>query len=388
MSRVARLGFTLVEVLTVIAVIGILAAILLPAVQFAREAARRTQCQNNLRNIGAALGTYHDTHKVYPPAKINPGAYCPDFDCTEKGFPAPGSTTPTDWPVLGGGTKNTTGWVLLLPYLEQETVYERYNMNYPSSASAFNSGTQMPLAPTNSSDNVETKMQANGITAVSVRLAVFVCPSDTEPDVQNYLPYTTTEKYSTSNARRSNYRFSAGAYDEYSNTYGYYSTNRVRKLKEAATAQKVAPDRVDPATVFPPLGMFGNNGAASIDKVTDGAHKTIAIGESLQILSDPNSGTFWGSGTFGCCHGVIYPPELPQAPYFTLNAKDTQGVPPANPRLPRPFVFSSAHRGGVHFLFADSTVQFLNDSIDLGLLYKLSTIDGSTWRDKEIIDNF
>jgi prepilin-type N-terminal cleavage/methylation domain-containing protein len=388
----ARLGFTLVEVLTVIAVIGILVAILLPAVQFAREAARRTQCQNNLRNIGAALGTYHDTHRVYPPAKINPGAYCPDFDCQDKGYPAPGSETPSDWPALGGGTKNTTGWVMLLPFLDQEVVYDQYNMDYPSSASAFNSFSKMPLAPVDSNESSEEKMQVNGITAVSVRISVFVCPSDVEPDLQNYEPYTTSAKYSTSNARRANYRFSTGAYDEYSNTYGYYTANRVRKLKEAAKAQNVAPDRVDPTTVFPPLGMFGNNGAASIEKITDGAHKTFAIGESLQVLSEANSGTFWGAGTFGSSHGVIYPPNLPQAKLYQLNAKNSEPNPshdpPDNPLLPRPFVFSSAHRGGVHFLFADNTVQFLDNSIHAELLYKLSTIEGSTWRDKEIIDNF
>jgi prepilin-type N-terminal cleavage/methylation domain-containing protein len=92
-----RRGFTLVELLVVIAIIGVLVALLLPAVQAAREASRRTRCQNNLRQIAIALSNYHDTFKCFPP---------------------------------GGISTNETSWtVLVLPFLEQKNLYEQFDFS-------------------------------------------------------------------------------------------------------------------------------------------------------------------------------------------------------------------------------------------------------------------
>jgi len=71
-STSGRRGFTLIELLVVIAIIAVLIALLLPAVQQAREAARRTQCRNNLHQIGLALHNYHDTHNCFPPGNLGP----------------------------------------------------------------------------------------------------------------------------------------------------------------------------------------------------------------------------------------------------------------------------------------------------------------------------
>ena len=104
-SRVFSRGFTLIELLVVIAIIAILIALLLPAVQQSREAARRTQCKNNMRQIGLAFHNYHDTHSRFPqPSMI-------------------GLTVSTGLVIRSGSSWCT----MILPYIEQSTVYSQYN---------------------------------------------------------------------------------------------------------------------------------------------------------------------------------------------------------------------------------------------------------------------
>src|SRR5262245_39748562 len=107
-----RPAFTLVELLVVIAIIGVLVALLLPAVQSAREAARRMQCQSNLKQVGIALHNYEQTHRKFPPGIVQQGA-------------------DPQW-VTGGTAANTVNddesWAwgaFLLPYIEQNQLYEQ-----------------------------------------------------------------------------------------------------------------------------------------------------------------------------------------------------------------------------------------------------------------------
>ncbi len=144
MSRKQRFsgrGFTLIELLVVIAIIAVLVSLLLPAVQQARESARRTQCKNNLKQIGLALHNYHDTHGSFPPACL---AMSYAGAAYTQGNPEPSRTA-----VTGGW-----GWtVFVLPYIDQANLYNALAPN----------GNNFPSVPTALTRTI---------------LPIFICPSD------------------------------------------------------------------------------------------------------------------------------------------------------------------------------------------------------------------
>jgi len=143
-SRYHRLrGFTLVELLVVIAILGVLVSLLLPAVQAAREAARRTHCKNNLRQIGIGLSGYEVAHGDFP------------IGCVEcKTIPAkPEDRPPVPWNVPGNRPRLFTSWALrLLPFIEQQHVWQLYDDTQPFS-------------------------HADNHQAVSTIIPTFLCPS-------------------------------------------------------------------------------------------------------------------------------------------------------------------------------------------------------------------
>ena len=140
-----RSGFTLVELLVVIAIIGVLVALLLPAVQAAREAARRAQCSNNLKQIGLAMLNYEDTYKCLPPGRV--------------GCDGDGSNQCNGYN-SGAGTLGWSGFVSTLPFLEQSALFNKIDY------------APVPWGVTGGWDN------ATNMEVVSARPKFIVCPSD------------------------------------------------------------------------------------------------------------------------------------------------------------------------------------------------------------------
>ena len=116
----SRRAFTLVELLVVIAIIGILIALLLPAVQAAREAARRAQCLNNMKQLGLGLINYHDTRRVFPASVYG-------YRACNVGAPTPSTTG-----------LNNSGWMLVLPHLEQDAMTDNFNPKIATSTAEAN----------------------------------------------------------------------------------------------------------------------------------------------------------------------------------------------------------------------------------------------------------
>ena len=138
-KRASRTAFTLIELLVVIAIIAILIALLVPAVQKVRESAARTQCQNNLKQMGLAQHGYHDANKRFPPGYAASGAY------------------------VDGATDTSPGWgwaAFILPYIEQTPVYRRIDLSQPIQTSP----------------------------AIQTMLALCVCPSDIAPTAPFAVP--------------------------------------------------------------------------------------------------------------------------------------------------------------------------------------------------------
>ena len=169
----ARTGFTLIELLVVIAIIAILIALLLPAVQQAREAARRTQCKNNLKQLTLAIHNYHETANCFPMGGVTLGNCC--------------------------GTRSGTNWAIsILPYMDMVTLYDRYNFN------------------------VTNEDPANAFVRTQ-RVEAHFCPSDTQAGV---LRRPASGPGNTLNYMTSTYRCVAGK----SNGAGWWDNNQFTSI--------------------------------------------------------------------------------------------------------------------------------------------------------------
>ncbi|UUO05906.1 DUF1559 domain-containing protein [Blastopirellula sp. J2-11] len=320
-GRANSFGFTLVELLVVIAIIGVLIALLLPAVQQAREAARRMQCTNNLKQMGLALHNYHDTHKAFPPATINPGCR----DCV-------GLVTPDVWST---DIKNSTFYLMILPFLEQGSLSDKLDFRDPVGLSAYTDITTRPSAT----------RAANNMAAIKgVHLGVFACPSD--PDDQPGISTATNFHYYTIDYHRTSYGVISRSWDDNSH-------NAQLTWGSAANASNQRP-------------VFGTNGSGGIRDITDGTSNSLMLCESAMGKWSTNYGPYWGAWT-----NTFW---LKMSSGINTTYVDS-GVDTGKPYAWTP---GSHHPGGCNSLFADASVHFLSENGDATTLLNLASIsDGN-----------
>ena len=317
-----RRGFTLIELLVVIAIIAVLIALLLPAVQQAREAARRTQCKNNLKQMGLALHNYHDTYNMFAPGGIGSSA----------------------------GGWGASWYMRILPYVDQAPLFNKLTFN----------GTHHGWAYTGVDGN------ANGQVLRGATLNFALCPSSPLPTIVTAdIPVT-----------RAQYRGITGATD------GNGFTNAPGSQKSCCTCcgGQGATGLISGAGMLVPARGVG------LKDATDGSSNTIAVGETSMfifaagsssptveldvhgiMMGTPNLATVEAGSGFERCYNLT---TIRYAPNARAIHDD-----PLWPGIHNNFginsPLNSAHTGGVHVLLADGSVRFLSDNLDMFTLRKL-----------------
>ena len=354
--RENRAGFTLVELLVVIAVMGILVSLLLPAVQQAREAARRMSCSNNLRQLGLALHNYHAAHGAF-------AAGYSSYPTSDGSGPSHARIDPVTWDGAPGW-----GWAaMLLPYLEEGNVGGFLEPNVAIWAPQH-------LGP------------------VSTTLPIMLCPSVSGPREPFVVQGESGAPLNIDGREvlvgRSHYVASHGQESCWgecgAQSTGVVFTNIYESLTTTLTINGDVSRVAD--------GPFYRNSRTRFRDVTDGTSKTIFLGEHSSLLSDK---TWVGVLPGAFTHPNFSSPENGPDAAATLTLVhagpsggelDITGFPIIHPvNFPTYHVgqMFSEHLGGGNVCLGDGSVRLISENIDLILFAELSSMD-----EEEIVEEF
>ena len=348
-------GFTLIELLVVIAIIAILIALLLPAVQQAREAARRTQCKNNLKQFGLALHNYHDVFSTFPPLFVG------------------GHTTPSQDPSAGGDGSFNNKWLIsahvaVLPYIEQANLFNQIQNDMKGAG------------------GVAYPWEANYL-PWRQNLAGLVCPSDS---------------LAPSATGKSNYRFSTGRYnhrmrqilDRYQwggtrvdGIFGLAEGAKIRDIFDGTSNTVMMGERAQGT----PLRQEVISGVGLNPDMNDGSGGGVTAGniqamiQGCQATLDPNDRQVYASFFTGEFPGGRW---ADGRTYFSSiqTAVPPNGVSCITSAWDGDYTLMTAtsrHTGGSQFCMADGSVRFVSSNIDQGTYQAIGSAAG-----REVVGEF
>ena len=323
----SRYGFTLVELLVVIAIISVLVSLLMPAVQQAREAARRTQCQNNLKQIGLALHNYHDSFLTFPPGYVS----------SSEAINASSDANNSGW-----------GWAtMILSQLEQSAAYESLRPG----------GEPLTEAAINSPFKVRELQR---------HLPVFLCPSDSGPQLNDQRPLL----YYPSGKNQKSGWDSDPIIDDISTTMArssYVGSQGVEGLIRTSLGSSD--------------GLFDRDTKVKISDVLDGTSNTLLVCERSYFSPNgmTSGGAVWGgvSRFVGRAAGLI--DDGPYSVLANFSVRMKSGVIEYSPPAAIPhFAASSMHAGGANFLLCDGSVRFIGENVH-SYMDSVNPFDTSRW---------
>ncbi len=347
MSHQTRRGFTLIELLVVIAIIGVLIALLLPAVQAAREAARRAQCTNNLKQIGLAIHNYHSVHDTFPMG-------------ASRTYSVPGTIY---------GWNNWSAQALMLPFMEQQALYNAANFNL-----AVWHASRTPAG------------YYGNLTVFNTRVSAFLCPSDGRAGVSNTNSYQASVGPTTLGSGMGNDagtgQGSMGLFT-FHHCYGVRDctdgTSNTVAFSEVATGNQLSNN---PQARNGIVGVSAPSGSVTLNAYSNAP----AVLQFIQICD-----TTWKSGTptsnFKNSLGTRWAMGSPSWTMFCT-------IVPPNSRSPQTWGScrngcagcgtdgsqivnaSSLHSGGVNTAMGDGSVRFTKSSIQQRIWWGLGTRAG------------
>lgn len=363
-SKESRRGFTLIELLVVIAIIAVLIALLLPAVQQAREAARRTQCKNNLKQLGLALHNYHDiTTTTFPSGYVG--------------------SNPNN------ATANFSGWgwmTMLLPQIDQANLYNIFSS--PTTVPSINTGL---YALTLAAATPQT---------IQAPLAAFRCPSDPGAASLGILTINGgAVSASPATFSRSTYVGVAGTDPLWVASTGLFNGGSPTISAPVGTSANngavgaigsysnpgTVPAGLNALSVTVDLfgGTFGANSKRGFRDMTDGSSNCIVVGERYTPQASSATAAVIGDASWvgatdngaGGATATPWPSILGQAMVLGEATNPINYLYTGSNARPLSTGFGSTHTGGCHFLMGDGTVRFISQNINANTLRSLSRVN-------------